>query len=59
MKLNVSDLTTDRLWRSNTGLSKEKFYDLLVEFSKSYQEIYGKSMAERQAKGPSSPTFTR
>ena len=29
MKLELTSLTTDRHWRSSTGMPKEKFYQLL------------------------------
>jgi hypothetical protein len=39
MKISVSKLTTDRKWRSVTGLDRLRFEKLLVEFRKMYCEI--------------------
>jgi len=49
MKLQISDLTTDREWSAATGCTKTQFEKLLVLFTTSYLELYGKSVAERQA----------
>ena len=40
VKIRVSELTTDRKWRSATGLDRLRFEKLLVEFRKIYREIY-------------------
>ena len=47
MKISVSDLQTERQWRSATGLDKARFYNLLPKFEKAYIEIYGKTLKER------------
>lgn len=47
MKITVSDLRTDREWRSATGLDKARFEKLLPHFIKSYTEIYGSCLADR------------
>jgi hypothetical protein len=49
MKLQISDLTTERKWRAATGMDQARFEKLLVYFTASYTELYGKTMAERQA----------
>lgn len=49
MKLKISDLKTDRQWRAATGLDQARFEKLLVTFTSSYFNLYGKSVAERQA----------
>jgi hypothetical protein len=49
MKLKISDLNTDREWSAATGLTKTQFEKLLVLFTASYLELYGQSVAERQA----------
>lgn len=49
MKLKISDLKTDRQWRSATGFDKARFEKLLVSFTASYLHLYGNSVAERQA----------
>lgn len=58
MKLDISDLTTERRWRSSTGLTKEKFEILLVFFQESYEKIYGKTIQERTSESPNNPTIT-
>lgn len=47
MKLKISELTTDRKWRSSTGLDKERFYKLLTLFDKAFKDLYGKTVEER------------
>ena len=59
MKLELTSLSTDRHWRSSTGMSKEKFYQLLPYFGTSYERIYGKSIEERTSESPNSPSITK
>lgn len=47
MKLNVSDLTTERQWRAAVGLDKPRFEKLLEGFKKSYKEQYLETLSER------------
>ena len=49
MKLKISDLKTERQWRAATGFDQTRFEQLLVLFTASYLNLYGKSVAERQA----------
>jgi hypothetical protein len=49
MKIQVSELRTDRRWRATTGLSQEQFKKLLVGFKEAYWTIYNQSVKERQA----------
>jgi|SRR5581483_2369667 hypothetical protein len=49
MKLQISDLTSERQWRATTGYDQARFTKLLALFSASYLELYGQSVAERQA----------
>lgn len=49
MKLKISDLNTDREWSAATGLTQTQFEKLLVLFTASHLELYGQSVAERQA----------
>ena len=49
MKLQISDLTTERQWRATIGYDQARFAKLLALFKSSYLELYGKSVAERQA----------
>ena len=48
MKINSSELKTDRKWRSATGLNKDRFYKLLSYFKQSYLTTYGKDLNTRQ-----------
>ncbi len=52
MKLGVSDLTTDRKWRSCLGLDAIRFYKLLPLFSISYEELFEESMTSKQSENP-------
>jgi len=47
MKLQSSDLKTDRQWRAATGMDKIRFYKLLDGFKKSYQEIHLDTLSDR------------
>lgn len=58
MKLNISDLKTERQWRSSTGLTKGKFEILLSFFQESYENMYGKTIQERTSESPNSPSIT-
>lgn len=49
MKLQISDLTTERQWRATIGYDQARFEQLLALFTASYLELHGKSVAERQA----------
>lgn len=50
MKIQLSDLTTERKWRAATGFNKQRFEKLLELFKKSYLKIYEKPVKERQVK---------
>lgn len=59
MKLIIADIKDDRTWAAVTGFSKARFAKLLPLFQASYLELYGKTVAERQAAldiPPSLPT---
>ncbi len=58
MKLKISDLKTERQWRSSTGLTKDKFEILLSFFQKSYENIYGKTIEKRTSESPNNPMIT-
>lgn len=49
MRLQISDLTTERQWRAAIGYDQAKFGKLLVLFTASYLELHGKSVAQRHA----------
>ena len=40
MKMQLSELTTERKWRAATGLNEERFYKLLERFKVAYEELY-------------------
>lgn len=47
MKIQVSDLRTERQWRAALGMDKERFEKLLIGFKKSYKELYSATLKER------------
>lgn len=57
MRLQISDLTTERKWRAATGTNQIRFEKLLILFVASYQEIHGKTLAERQASCAGTPSI--
>jgi len=58
MKLKISDLKTERQWRAATGFDQARLEKLLVLFTASYLNLYGKSVAERQADIEVTPGLT-
>jgi len=50
MRIRTSDLKGEREWRSATGLGREKFYELLGKYEKSYIELYGARLSEKLGK---------
>jgi hypothetical protein len=49
MKLQITDLTTERKWRAATGTTQPKFTLLLDLFTASYLMLFGQTVAQRQA----------
>jgi len=49
MKLPISALTTERQWRAAIGADQARFAKLLGLFTASYRELFGHSVAQRQA----------
>lgn len=47
MSISHKNISTDRQWRSATGLSEQKFSFLAGELGKVYQERYGVSVEEK------------
>lgn len=47
MKLQLSDLKTERQWRAATGLNQARFQTLLGCFTEGYHELHGGSVAVR------------
>ncbi len=58
MKLKISDLKTERQWRAATGFDQARFEKLLVWFTAGYLDMYGKTVAERQADIEVTPSLT-
>lgn len=58
MKLQISDLNTDREWSAATGCTQTQFEKLLVLFTASYLELYQKPVAERHAEIGVTPCLT-
>ncbi len=58
MKLSITALKTDRQWRSATGLDQKRFAKLLIWVERSYEQIYGKTIQQRQAECPDEPALT-
>ena len=58
MKLQSADLTTDRQWCAATGYTAAQFDKLLSLFTQSYCELYGQTVAQRQAEIEVTPTLT-
>jgi hypothetical protein len=49
MKLQISDLTTERQWQAAIGADQARFEKLLGLFTASYCDLFGHSVAHRQA----------
>ena len=58
MKLQIAELKTERQWRAATGFDQARFEKLLVFFTASYLNLYGKSLADRQADIKVTPSLT-
>ena len=58
MQLQISDLTTTRQWCAATGYTPLQFEKLLELFTQSYRELYGQSVAERQAEIKVTPSLS-
>lgn len=52
MKISISDLKTERQWRSSTGYDEPRFRELLGLFEKSYEKLNGCSIKEVKSKSP-------
>ena len=57
MKLQISDLTTERQWRAAIGADQARFAKLLGLFTASYRELFGHSVAQRQADREVTPSL--
>ncbi len=58
MKLQISDLNSDREWSAATGRTKTQFEKLLLLFTASYLELYEQSVAKRQAEIEMTPCLS-
>ena len=58
MKLQLSDLKTERQWRAATGLDERRFHQILGLFKRAYQSLYGQTVAERHALIEVTPSLT-
>jgi hypothetical protein len=58
MKLQISDLKTERQWRAATGFDQARFEKLLGLFTARYLSLYGQPVAERQAELEVTPSLT-
>lgn len=58
MQLKISDLTTARQWGAVTGFTPLQFEKMLVLFTQSYLELFGQTVAQRQADIEVTPSLT-
>ena len=58
MQLQIADLTTSRQWCAATGYTPVQFEKLLGLFTQSYFELYGQTVAQRQAEIEVTPSLT-
>ena len=49
MSSSYKTLNSDRQWKATTGLSKSKFRELKKQFGKSFKELFGQELWERQS----------
>ena len=49
MKLHISAFTPERQWRAASGADQARVEKLLVLFTASYGDLFGHSVAHRQA----------
>lgn len=52
MRISISDLKTERQWRSSTGYDEHRFRELLKFFGKAYEKLNGSSIEELKSKSP-------
>jgi hypothetical protein len=52
MNANYQQLRNNRQWKATTGLSQKQFEILTPAFAEAYEEIFGKSLPERQKDSP-------
>ena len=52
MSANYQKLRNNRQWKATTGLSQKQFEMLAQAFASAYEEIFGKTLPERQKDSP-------
>jgi hypothetical protein len=57
MKLQISDLTTERQWRAAIGADHARFAKLRGLFTASYGDLFGHSVGQRQAERAVPPSL--
>ena len=57
MQLQIADLTSTRQWGAVTGFTRVQFEKLLVLFTPSYFELFGQTVAQRQAEIEVTPSL--
>jgi hypothetical protein len=58
MPISYKDIKGERQWKASTGLTSEKFHELVKVFGRFYEQVFGESLEERQSKSTSASTFT-
>jgi hypothetical protein len=57
MAISYQDVRNDRQWKASTGLSEKQFLELVLEFGKAYENLFGVPMQERQSNSTTESTF--
>ena len=57
MGIRYQDVRNDRQWKASTGLSEKQFLELVLEFGKAYENLFGVPMQERQSNSTTESTF--
>ena len=48
MAISYKDIINDRQWSASIGMKKNKFFELVSHFGNTYEDLFGKSIKERQ-----------
>ena len=57
MALNYQDIRDERTWKATTGLSSEKFHELVKHFQVVYEDFLGESIEQRHKNARNEATF--
>ncbi len=57
MPISYKDVRGDRQWRASTGMGETEFFTLCKAFGEAYENIFGKSIQERQKDSTAGSTF--